>query len=116
MSTPKQYRNPRKDAVISDWPCGRLRTTATFSVEADAKRGERAVRVTVDPKTGRATEPKKLTYAMQSLIVDGDDGKTYILNLTQSFIGVMRGDMKFEEETIWPKDARYADLRCYFVA
>ena len=50
------YSNPRMQAIIENWPHGKQRVTATFAIEADSKRGERALRTT----TG-ATQ--KLTYA-----------------------------------------------------
>ncbi len=65
------YSNPRTSAVIPDWPSGSQRVTATFSIEAHPKRGERGVRTT----TGA---PKTLTYARKARIVDGDDGRIYI--------------------------------------
>jgi hypothetical protein len=40
------YSNPRMHAVIENWPSGHDRVTATFSIETDPKRGQRAVRVT----------------------------------------------------------------------
>jgi hypothetical protein len=66
------------------------------------KRGQRAIRQT----TGAA---KKLTYARQVRIVDGDDGRTYIAALTaHGFVSIMRGDMKFQHEGIHPGDERHA--------
>lgn len=97
------YSNPRMRAVIENWPMGRdKRATATFEIER-SNRGERAVRTT----TGK---PKALTYALMSRIVDGDDGRTYILRFVGSHISVMRGDMQFSHESIFPDDPRYADL------
>lgn len=66
------YSNPRKELTIKDWPWARAKTTAHFTVEVDPKRGERAVRVVIDPKTGRPAAAKKLTYAREMVIVDGD--------------------------------------------
>lgn len=103
------YSNPRTQAAIENWPHGSQRVTAIFTIEVN-KRGERAVRVT----TGA---PKKLTYARQMRIVDGDDGKTYIAE--RSFYGhitIMRGDMKFNHETIFSGDARYPELLKLFSA
>ena len=96
------YSNPRMRGVIQDWPNGSHRVTATFEVEQDPKRGERAVRTT----TG---SPKKLTYARMVRIVDGDDGRTYIAELTlYGHISIMRGDMKYQHEVIYPTgDPRY---------
>ena len=94
------YSNPRLEAVIADWPIGRNRTTATFRIERDPKRGERAVRTTVG-------KPKTLTYAVKARIVDGDDGKTYIaeLGLGGGMISIMQGDMKYQKEVIHQFDA-----------
>jgi hypothetical protein len=90
-------------AVIEDWPHGSKRVTARFEIEQTA-RGERAVRTT----TGA---PKKLTYEKQARIVDGSDGRTYIAELTAyGFICIMRGDMKFQHETIFENNPRYSEV------
>ncbi len=66
--------NPRNSAIIEDWPTGRKRCTATFTVET--KKGKyRVSRVT----TGK---PKKTTYNHRMCIVDGDDGRTYLIAIT----------------------------------
>lgn len=102
------YSNPRTSATIDNWPSGQHRVTARFSIEADPKRGERAVRET----TGA---PKKLTYARQMRIVDGDDGRTYIAALTDyGHITIHRGDMKFHHETVFERDTRYPELLALF--
>jgi hypothetical protein len=103
-----KYSNPRMRAVIENWPHGSQRVTATFSIEQHPTRGERAVRVT----TGA---PKKLTFARKMRIVDGDDGRTYIAELSvYGHITIMRGDMKFNEETIFDREPRHAELRELF--
>jgi hypothetical protein len=102
------YSNPRTAATIENWPSGTHRVTAYFSIETDAKRGERAVRVT----TGA---PKKLTFARKMRIVDGNDGRTYIAALTSyGHITIHRGDMKYHEETVFERDPRYAELLALF--
>lgn len=102
------YSNPRLTATIENWPHGSQRVTAHFSVEADPKKGERAVRVT----TGA---PKKLTFARKMRIVDGDDGRTYIAALSlYGFVSIMRGDMKLQEETIHSGNPRYAEMLALF--
>lgn len=105
---PNTYSNPRMRATIEGWPSGNKRVTATFYIET-TRRGQRAVRTT----TGK---PTKLTFAKEMRIVDGDDGRTYIAAL--SFYGgvtIMRGDMKFHEETISREDeSRYPALRALF--
>lgn len=95
------YSNPRMTATIENWPSGSKRVTARFEIE-QGPRGERAVRTT----TG---EPKKLTYARLARIVDGSDGRTYIAEFTMyGHINIMRGDMKFSQETIFDRDPRFA--------
>lgn len=105
------YSNPRMEAVITDWPIGNKRTTATFRIECDPKRGERGTRFTIDPKTGKPSATKKLTFARKARIVDGDDGRTYILELsTYRHISVMQGNMQFQAETLNADDPRYLSL------
>ena len=99
---PLIYSNPRMSATIENWPSGSKRVTARFEIEQDAKRGERATRTT----TGA---PKKLTYARLARIVDGSDGRTYIAEFTMyGHISIMRGDMKFTQETLFERDPRYS--------
>lgn len=83
-----KFSNPRKSAVITNWPLGgSKRGTATFQVEAN-NRGERVLRTT----TGKA---KATTYYKKIVIVDGEDGRTYILGLCNDHqIAVIFGDMK----------------------
>jgi uncharacterized protein (DUF2147 family) len=101
------YSNPRLRAVIENWPIGSKRCTATFMIERNSK-GERAVRTT----TGA---PKKLTYARKARIVDGDDGRTYIAELTlDGFVTIMRGDMKYQQEVIHENDPRHAETVALF--
>jgi hypothetical protein len=103
-----EYSNPRMEATIENWPHGSKRVTAKFTVETHPKKGQRAVRVT----TGA---PKRLTYAVAVRIVDGDDGRTYIAELTMyGFVSIMRGDMKYQHETIHPEDARYPTVKALF--
>lgn len=98
------YSNPRTSALIENWPHGSQRVTAKFEIERDFKRGERAVRTT----TGA---PKKLTFAMEMRIVDGDDGRTYIAAKGHyGSVTVWRGDMKFNHEHIPANDARIPEL------
>ena len=99
------YTNPRMKAEIENWPSGQHRVKAIFEIEQNPKRGERAIRTT----TGA---PKKLTFAEKARIVDGDDGRTYVLELSRMFghISIMKGDMKFQHEVIFEGDERYPEL------
>ena len=102
------YSNPRMAATIENWPSGSKRVTATFTIEQTPGKGERAVRVT----TGA---PKKLTYARKARIVDGDDGRTYIAELSFSgHVSIMRSDMKLQHETIHDRDPGFAAARKLF--
>jgi hypothetical protein len=48
-------------------------------------------------------------------IVDGDDGRTYIAGLSNyGHITIMRGDMKFNEETVFEREPRHAELLALF--
>lgn len=101
------YSNPRMSATIDSWTSGSKRVVARFKIES-GPRGERGVRIT----TGA---PKKLTYAVKARIVDGDDGKTYIAELTMyGPITIMCGDMKYHKETFFERDPGYAAVRALF--
>lgn len=105
-----QYSNPRLHATLDHWPSGRRRTTATFTIEMHVTRGQRATRITVDPKTGRPLKPTTLTYARQVRLVDGDDGRLYILENTGNHLSVMHSNMQLQQEGIWSDDPRFASL------
>lgn len=66
------FRNPRLVAEFSDWPSGRDRVRCRFEVHHDAKKGYRVSRTT----TGK---PKFTTYGGPACVVDGSDGRTYVL-------------------------------------
>ena len=108
------YSNPRMSAVIENWPLGGSRRgEAHFEIEVVPGRGERGTRYTVDPRKGKPGATKKLTYASKARIVDGDDGKTYIIELTSMYghISVMQGGMQYRaEDAIFEGDPRYAEL------
>lgn len=98
------YSNPRMRAEIKNYPLGGdKRGTATYYIEQHSTRGERAVRVTI----GKA---KCLTYAEKARIVDGDDGRTYIAELSHGFVSIMKGDMKYEHEVIHSTSPRLPEL------
>lgn len=110
------YSNPQKELTVNDWPYGKNRVTAIFSIES-GKKGERAVRVTENPPTMRIflgggwNKPKKLTFARKMRIVEGDDGKTYIIALSiYGLITVMESNMQYQAESIRQDDDRYQDV------
>jgi hypothetical protein len=107
-----QFSNPRQAATIDNWPVGfRGRTTAKFEVETDPKKGQRVSRVTQNKTKTGWNEPHKTTYADKFVIVDGDDGKTYLLASSKyGHIVIWQSDMKHTAESIGRDDPRYADF------
>ena len=104
--------NPRRDAVLGDWPSGRVRVNCRFWIESDPKRGERVCRQ-IEDKNGRFCKPKRKTYCTRACIVDGDDGRTYLLEQARfGFITIASHDMKYDVETIHEDDnpSYYAEL------
>lgn len=101
------FHNPRKEAVFTDWPSGSKRVTCTFKVEAN-KRGERIARTT----TGK---PKVTTYYDKIRIVDGDDGKTYMLAESKNYkmISVLSHNMQHSlaSHCDFNKDGDYEGLK-----
>lgn len=107
------YSNARTLAYFDDWPNGRHRVKCRFDVEFDGKKGERVARATTN-KYGQWNKPKRTTYANRCAIVDGDDGKTYVLQESRNFrqICVMQSNLQYCEETIHESSdpERYSDL------
>lgn len=90
------FSNPRRWARFEDWPNGRFLTTCAFKIEYAGLRGERVVRTTLD-KNGRPCKPKYTTYATKYAIVDGDDGRTYLLAYSTQYgasVTVKSADMQ----------------------
>ena len=111
-----KYSNPRKEVTILEWPHGAQKTKALFWVDKNPKTGqERAIRMTVNPKTGQNSKPKVMTYAEKVRFVDGDDGKLYFIELTAyGFISVMRGTFNYLHETIYKDYLQYAEVLALF--
>ena len=101
------YSNPRLHAEFPDWPLGGLRRgLCVFDVQHVPGKGYRFSRVT----TGK---PKFDTYGGKAAIVDGDDGRTYLLQANIYGIKVSRSDfMNSEEGTVYldSKPERYKEL------
>ena len=103
--------NPRTSVTIDDWPIGRQRCRARFWIERKAGKGERACRITENKTRTGWNKPKRATYARRCAIVDGDDGRTYILSSGLGSVLVMQGDMKFSAGYVYPEDSQYDGLR-----
>lgn len=116
MSEQIKFNNPRLNAEFSDWPIGgQSRGQCKFTVETHIKRGQRVSRTTTD-KFGRWHKPKYSVYGIQTIIVDGSDGRTYILQRTiYNSITVMRHDfMSPERNSVIPTDPDYAEIATLF--
>ena len=114
---PVKFSNPRKLAEIADYPLGGdKRGKCVFEVEDGGKKGQRCKRTT----TGK---PKVDTYATAVVIVDGDNGQTYVLKYSDNYstksVTVARHDFKNASgedtgkphgATFYPEDERYAEL------
>jgi hypothetical protein len=60
----------------------------------------------------------QLAYARRARIVDGDDGRVYVLELSYpGHLCVMRGTMDYQHELIFEREQpkRHADLMMLFV-
>lgn len=99
-----QFSNPRLSKVIEDYPSGGKRVACTYQVKNDYKKGYRVSRVT----TGK---PKYTTFSGPACIVDGDNGKTYILRVISQIgcIDVLRWDFLSATEEMGITAAVFAD-------
>ncbi len=105
-----KFSNPRRIAEFTDWPIGgSARGNCRFSVESNNK-GERVSRTTTD-KNGRWCKPKYTTYGQKYVIVDGDDGKTYVMCLNNlGFISIYRHDfMSANPSALFGSEPEYND-------
>lgn len=74
-NTMNTYFQTSEKVAVQDYPYGRHRTTAFFSLEYRAGHGFRSVFQTVNPKTGRLNAEKKSIYSPVMLMYkDGDTG------------------------------------------
>lgn len=76
-----KFSNPRLTAEFDDWPIGGSeRGLCKFTTEE--KKGKfRVLKATA--KNGVFRKPKASTYSGKLAIVDGEDGKTYIISFSQ---------------------------------
>ena len=111
------FSNPRLHAEFNDWPLGgSKRGPCRFDVEFKPKKGWRFVRTT----TGKA---KTATFSGRCAIVDGSDGRTYLLQCAgpfADFVKVMRSDFMDASEamggengaaSVFPNNPRFDELK-----
>ncbi len=109
------FSNPRKQAAFDDWPLGGSRRgRCEFEVEEN-KRGQRVLRRT-EGRNGNFCKPKKTTYARAFVIVDCDNGKTYLLADNQSHITIWQSDCQHTSASVFPNDDGFETLRAFFSA
>ena len=111
-----KFSNPRTTAVFENWPFGgSQRCRMEFKVESHSTRGERCIR-TSTTANNRVGKPKKSTYSTMCRIVDGDDGKTYILEYNQIYnmIQVRESNLKCTAGTFYREDINYNELWLMF--
>lgn len=59
----KTYLRTSETVTVEDYPYGYLKTSATFGMEWNEKKGYRTTFQTINPKTGRVNAVKKSTYS-----------------------------------------------------
>lgn len=96
-----EYSNPQTTMSFDDWPYGNKRTGCVFTIQ-HSKGMERAIRITVNPKTGRPNKPKTTTYTVRTMFVTGDNGRLYIVKDIGWAFFIMKSDMTHTEESIYP--------------
>ncbi len=104
------FINPRTVAEFDDWPSGAHRVKCKFYMESN-KRGLRILRQTQD-KHGRWCKPKTTSYSGPAAIVDGSDGRTYILQFAAAygFIKIWSHDFMDAFEAVFEACPRHAEL------
>jgi len=110
MSDPLTFANPRTHAVIDNWPNGRYRCRAEFSVESHPTRGQRVARRTTKKDGATWNKPRRTTYAARFAIVDGSDGRTYLLSVGPFSVAVHHGNCQHVLRYIRPGEPDYQPL------
>lgn len=111
-----QFSNPRLSAEFPDWPNGGFTCQCKFAFEHHPSRGMRIVRTTTN-KAGGWCKPKCDTYGGWGVIVDGADGKTYILQYAKHgyhHIYVKQHDF-LHAECVHPGSERFEYLKALIV-
>jgi hypothetical protein len=98
------------DYETDDYPSGRSRVKATWTVERKGKKA-RVSRVTINPRTGQPAKPKKSTYGLLTKIGLGADGRTYIIYWTEyGHLGATKGDMKYDAGSLHTSDPQWLPM------
>jgi hypothetical protein len=107
------FSNPRMTAEFNDWPIGGANVgKCKFGFESHPKRGLRLTRQTTN-KYGSWCKPKLDTYGGPGAIVDGSDGKTYVLQFAgepYDFLYVKRHDF-MHAESVFPDNPRFQEFK-----
>jgi hypothetical protein len=100
--------NSRQEATIQDWPMGRKRLTAVFTVQSPDKGAGRG-KQRVARQLG-SYKPKYTTYYLRTRIVDGDDGRTYIAAYTEYNQAVLIPGTLKSVEYYYPKSPEFFEI------
>ena len=106
------FSNPKSQVEFDDWPCGGERVKCKFWVEKHATRGFRVCRQTTD-RRGQWCKPKATTYGGFAAIVEGNDGRTYVLQVSDKYashICVYRHDFMQAAQPVFPDHADFQKL------
>ena len=109
-SVGKLIRSTRSHST-DDYPYGRHRTEARWSIERNNKGLERIVMQTKNPKTKAWNQPKKTTYADKAMIALDENDRTYYLSSNGSSINVATTAATGQSMGYaYPDDPRYEEL------
>jgi hypothetical protein len=110
-----EYTSSVTRLVVEDYPIGGgNRGVAIYDVES--KGYKQRIRRVCEKATGGVGKPKTTTYGEKCRILIGDDGKTYPTTWNGSFYSVMQSNMKFQEESIFPDNEKFAKIEHLFDA
>jgi len=110
------YTNPRLHVEYTDWPIGGSnRGKCVFWVES--KKGQCRIGRKTTNKHGEWCKPKYTIYGGPCAIVDGNDGRTYLLRHAGAFkfITVSRSDF-YDHETVHADNPRLVELLALLAA
>ena len=79
--------NPRRLYVAHNWPSGSKRVTREFGIQIDDAGRERAL-------TWTKGKPKYSAWYQSCRVVDGSDGKTYVVGFKHYVVHLMGSGMK----------------------
>lgn len=92
------YLKTTATATSTNYPYGRLRCTATWSIEFKAGKGFRLVFQTINPKTNRLNAPKKGTYKLIEVLHQDENGFVTCQSFNLNGVPELNNGLKFVAE------------------